>query len=250
MSGTIVYRLITKTVFTRIEVPLNAKISDLKKLIEEKTQVNPKSQQLFTDQQFKKKINSPDSSLVKTLGLKEGDAIFLKNEDAKSEFTNTEKPKGTCNHSENEVCINCIDKKKPKKEVLVKKDSKGNPLMGNEDFRKKMGLTEKCTHPPGQKCLYCMPKVDPKEEIKGKCNHGPGGECPNCVDKNLISNAKHISFDQYINDKKQQCKGTHESSSVCINCMPPAQLSYTKKKIVQIILQKCVVINACHLMQF
>ena len=102
--------------------------------------------------------------------------------------------------------------------------------MNNEEYRKKAGLTEKCNHPIGQKCLYCMPKIDTNEEIKGKCNHGPGGECPNCVDKNLISNAKHISFDQYINDKKQQCKGTHERSSVCINCMPPAQLSYTKKK--------------------
>ena len=229
MSGTIVYRLITKTVFTRIEVPINATILQLKQLIEEKTKVSPKEQQLYKDQAFTKKISSSDQTQVSSLGLKEGDAIFLKNSDAKSEFSKEEKPKGKCNHSENEVCINCIDKKRPK-EVIVKKDSKGNPLMRNEDFLRKNGLTEKCIHPPGQKCLYCMPKVDPKEEIKGKCNHGPGVECPNCVDKNLISNAKHISFDQYINDKKQQCKGTHESSSVCINCMPPAQLSYTKKK--------------------
>ena len=56
MSGTIVYRLITKTVFTRIEVPQNAKIKQLKQLIEERTQVAPKNQQLFTDQQYKKKI--------------------------------------------------------------------------------------------------------------------------------------------------------------------------------------------------
>jgi nuclear protein localization family protein 4 len=230
MSGTIVFRLITKTVFTRIEVPLKATILQLKQIIEERTQVKPKDQQLFTDQQFKKKINLSDNSPMAKIGLKEGDVIYLKNSEAKSEFSNTEKPKGTCNHSENEVCINCIDKKRPKKESIIKKDSKGNPLMKNEDFLKKSGLTEKCNHAPGQKCFYCLPKFDPKEEIKGKCNHGPGGECPNCVDKNLISNAKHISFDQYINDKKQQCKGTHESSSVCINCMPPAQLSYTKKK--------------------
>jgi nuclear protein localization family protein 4 len=205
-------------------------MSQLKSLIEERTQVASKDQQLFKDQAFKNKISYPDNYLVSKIGLKEGDVIYLKNSEAKSEFTNKEKPKGICNHSENEVCINCIDKKRPKKVENIKKDSKGNPLMKNEDFLKKSGLTEKCSHPAGQKCLYCMPKVDPKEEIKGKCNHGPGGECPNCVDKNLISNAKHISFDQYINDKKQQCKGTHESSSVCINCMPPAQLSYKKKK--------------------
>ena len=230
MSGTIVFRLITKTVFTRIEVPLKANIDQLKQLIEERTQVKKADQKIFIDQQFKKKINFPDNYPVSKIGLKEGDAIYLQNSDVKSEFSNSEKPKGTCNHSENEVCINCIDKKRPKKETTIKKDSKGNPLMTNEDFLKKSGLTEKCRHQPGQKCFYCMPTIDPKEEIKGVCNHGPGGKCPNCVDKNLISNAKHISFDQYINDKKQQCKGTHESSSVCINCMPPAQLSYTKKK--------------------
>ena len=230
MSGTIVFRLITKTVFTRIQVPIKAKMLQLKQLIEEKTQIPPKDQQLYADQKFLKKLSFPDDYLINKIGLREGDAIFLKNSDVKSEFSNPEKPKGQCNHSENEVCINCIDKKRPKKVEDIKKDKNGNPLMKNEDFLKKSGLTEKCAHPAGQKCLYCMPKLDPKEEIKGKCNHGPGGECPNCVDKNLISNAKHISFDQYINDKKQQCKGTHESSSVCINCMPPAQLSYKKKK--------------------
>ena len=230
MSGTIVFRLITKTVFTRIEVPIKANIGQLKQLIEEKTQVKKADQKIFTDQQFKKKVDYPDNYPISNLGLKEGDAIYLENSDAKSEFSNSEKPKRTCNHSENEVCINCMDKKLSKKETNLKKDSKSNPLMTNEDFLKKSGLTEKCRHQPGQKCFYCMPAIDPKEEIKGVCNHGPGGKCPNCVDKNLISNAKHISFDQYINDKKQQCKGTHESSSVCINCMPPAQLSYTKKK--------------------
>ena len=230
MSGTIVFRLITKTLFTRIEVPLKANIDQLKQLIEERTQVKKADQKIFIDQQFKKRINFPANCPISKIGLKEGDAIYLENSDAKSEFSNNEKPKVTCNHSENEVCINCIDKKRPKKETNIKKDSKGNPLKTNENFLKKSGLTEKCQHLPGQKCFYCMSTVDPKEEIKGVCNHGPGGKCPNCVDKNLISNAKHISFDQYINDKKQQCKGTHESSSVCINCMPPAQLSYTKKK--------------------
>ena len=230
MSGTIVFRLITKTLFTRIEVPLKANIDQLKQLIEERTQVKKADQKIFIDQQFKKKINFPADYPISKIGLKEGDAIYLENSDAKSEFSNNEKPKVTCNHSENEVCINCIDKRRPKKETNIKKDSKGNPLKANENFLKKSGLTEKCQHLPGQKCFYCMSTVDPKEEIKGVCNHGPGGKCPNCVDKNLISNAKHISFDQYINDKKQQCKGTHESSSVCINCMPPAQLSYTKKK--------------------
>ena len=185
MIGTIVYRLITPKIFTRIEVATTAKLIQLKQIIEERTQITPKDQKLYFDQQFRKKINFPDSTPISKLGLKQGDAIYLENSDSKSEFTENEKPKGTCNHSENEVCINCIDKKKMKKEI-IKKDTKGNILMNNEEFRKKQGLTEKCDHAPGQKCLYCMPKLNTNEEIKGKCNHGPGGECPNCVDKNLI----------------------------------------------------------------
>lgn len=229
MSGTIIFRLITPTVFTRIEVPKNGKVSDLKQIISERTNIKPSDQKLFKDQSYRTKITSSDKTPITSLGLREGDAIFLQNVDAKKEFqTSDNKPK--CNHGENEVCINCMDKKKPKNEPEKKLDSKGKPLLNFNDFRKKMGLTEKCTHQPGQKCFYCMPTTDEKTAPKPKCNHGPGGECPNCVDKNLISNAKHISFDQYINDKKQQCKGTHEASSVCINCMPPAQISYLKKK--------------------
>ena len=55
MSGTIVFRLITKTLFTRIEVPLKANIDQLKQLIEERTQVKKADQKIFIDQQFKKK---------------------------------------------------------------------------------------------------------------------------------------------------------------------------------------------------
>ena len=157
MIGTVVYRLITPKIFTRIEVATSAKLIQLKQIIEERTQIKPKDQKLYFDQKFIKKINFPDSTLISKLGLKQGDAIYLQNSDAKSEFSTEDKNKGTCNHSENEVCINCIDKRKPKKEA-IKKDSKGNPLMNNEEFRKKAGLTERCDHAPGQKCLYCMPK--------------------------------------------------------------------------------------------
>ena len=167
MQGTIVFRLITPKLFTRIEVACKSTFLQLKQLIEERTQIKPKDQKLYFDQKFSKKIYYSDSTLVTKIGLKQGDAIYLQNSDAKSELSNTETAKGTCNHSENEVCINCIDKKKPKKEIK-KKDSVGNPLMNNEEFRRKAGLTEKCNHPIGQKCLYCMGKVDPNEEIKGK----------------------------------------------------------------------------------
>ena len=94
MSGTIVFRLITKTVFTRIQVPIKAKMLQLKQLIEEKTQIPPKDQQLYADQKFLKKLSFPDDYLINKIGLREGDAIFLKNSDVKSEFSNPEKPKG------------------------------------------------------------------------------------------------------------------------------------------------------------
>ena len=112
MIGTVVYRLITPKIFTRIEVASNAKIIQLKKIIEERTQISPNAQKLYLDKSFTKKITLSDSEPIIKLRLKEGDAIYLQNADAKSEITNNEKAKGTCNHSENEVCINCIDKRK------------------------------------------------------------------------------------------------------------------------------------------
>ena len=55
MIGTIVFRLITPKIFTRIEVAAKSKLIDLKKLIEERTQIPPKDQKLYLDQQYKKK---------------------------------------------------------------------------------------------------------------------------------------------------------------------------------------------------
>ena len=49
-----------------------------------------------------------------------------------------------------------------------------------------------------------MGKVEYKGELKYTCQHGEGGKCPNCINKEYISDAKHISFDQYINDRKQK----------------------------------------------
>ena len=87
MIGTTVFRLITPKIFTRIEVATNAKLIQLKQIIEERTQIKPKDQKLYLDQQFKKKINLPDSTLISKLGLKQGDAIYLQNSDAKSDYS-------------------------------------------------------------------------------------------------------------------------------------------------------------------
>ena len=55
MIGTVVYRLITPKIFTRIEVASNAKIIQLKKIIEERTQISPNAQKLYLDKSFTKK---------------------------------------------------------------------------------------------------------------------------------------------------------------------------------------------------
>ena len=90
MQGTIVFRLITPKIFTRIEVAMKSDLLQLKKLIEERTQIKPKDQKLYFDQQYKNKINYKDSTLITKIGLKEGDAIYLQNSDAKSELSNNE----------------------------------------------------------------------------------------------------------------------------------------------------------------
>ena len=240
----IVYRLITPQCFTRVEVPVNGTIGNLKKEIEKISNVPSNQQNLFLDQKMTKKINLSDSKSIKELHLKEGETIFLQNSSSKQtqqKNQQTQKPKNQistkkkeeekkddipkCNHGENEVCINCIDKKKKKEKEKELKNEKIK-----KDILKKDGLTDKCTHPAGQKCIHCMGKVEYKGELKYTCQHGEGGKCPNCINKEYISDAKHISFDQYINDRKQKCKGTHEASTVCINCMPPAQIKYVKKK--------------------
>ena len=53
---------------------------------EERTQIKPKDQKLYLAQQFRNKINLPNSTLTHKLGLKQRDAIYLQNSDPKSEF--------------------------------------------------------------------------------------------------------------------------------------------------------------------
>ena len=245
----IIYRLITPQCFTRVEVPQNGTILNLKKEIEKISNVPPNQQNLFLDHKYTKKITLADSKQIKELKLKEGETIFLqnsskpqnqtnqnqknkKNENQKSKKTenieNSEKITPKCNHSENEVCINCIEKKNKKEKKKDEKEKKNEKI--KNDLLQKSGLTSKCNHPVGQKCINCMGKVEYKGELKYTCQHGEGGKCPNCINKEYISNAKHISFDQYVNDRKQKCKGTHEMNTICINCMPPSQIKYIKKK--------------------
>ena len=64
-----------------------------------------------------------------------------------------------------------------------------------------------------------------KGELKYNCLHGENGKCPNCVGKEFIGDAKHKSFDQFLNEKKEKCKGIHDPSSKCNNCLPPQEVN-------------------------
>ena len=221
MSQTTVYRLITPVLFTRVEVPIKGSILDLKKAVENISKIPASQQELYLDNRYQKKIAYSDSTPMNKLNLRQGDPIFLKNTPAKEIVNDVNKTNLKCNHGINEVCINCMESKK--------KQMPEKPKTTYEKIQEKSGLTEKCTHAPGQKCLHCMKTPDYKGELKYKCQHGEGGKCPNCVGKGFIENAKHKSFDQYINERKEKCKGTHEMTSICINCMPPSQIEYKMK---------------------
>jgi nuclear protein localization family protein 4 len=134
-----------------------------------------------------------------------------------------ENTKPKCSHSERETCINCIDYKKEKKQVKTE-DTKSEL----DKQKEKYGLTAKCSHSIGQKCLHCMIPAEVKE-LKYNCQHGEGGKCPNCIGKEFIADAKHKSFDQYLNERKEKCKGIHEPTSKCNNCIPPAELDFKMK---------------------
>lgn len=179
---------------------------------------------LYTDQKKLKQIIFPDSTIVTKMGLQHGDIIYCSN---KIEEVEEKKPL-LCSHSIHEVCMNCSDVKKKeeeikKKEQLIKlkpeERKKVEELQRiNEDVSRKLGT---CDHPPGIKCLKCD-KTDVKGvKLKYKCDHPPFMRCPNCQDSEFVENRKRISFDRYLLDNLQKCKGTHPINNFCMHCEPP-----------------------------
>ena len=72
----IVNGLISLECFTRIEVPENERIGNLKKSIEKISNVLSNQQNLYLVQKMIK-IIFPDSKSIKDINLKEGETIFL-----------------------------------------------------------------------------------------------------------------------------------------------------------------------------
>jgi nuclear protein localization protein 4 homolog len=58
------------------------------------------------------------------------------------------------------------------------------------------------------------------------CQHGPNAKCIHCLDNEFITDAAHISFDNWLAERKLKCKGVHPSDVKCNNCLPPSQMRY------------------------
>jgi nuclear protein localization family protein 4 len=84
----------------------------------------------------------------------------------------------------------------------------------------------KCSHGPSGKCFNCMGAEASKDEGKWLCQHGPNGKCPHCMDKEFVSDVAHVSFDNYLYEKKLKCKGVHADDVKCNNCLPPSEIRY------------------------
>lgn len=86
-----------------------------------------------------------------------------------------------------------------------------------------------CRHPPHQMCVNCAPLVPgAKVKLAMLCAHGPTGKCSNCIDDDKDTTRKHISFEEFMADRKKNCK--HDGfSATCMYCMPPSEVSYAMK---------------------
>ena len=60
------------------------------------------------------------------------------------------------------------------------------------------------------------------------CLHGPEGKCVNCLQSNKgVDKRKHLSFNEFLEKRRAKCE--HSFSAQCVNCVPPAQVSYKLK---------------------
>lgn len=79
--STIVLRVISKAGRSRIEIPQTASYSDLKTELSSRLSVDPRSLQIFADEKYTKKIAAPDTANLAQLNLKNGDMIYIANQD-------------------------------------------------------------------------------------------------------------------------------------------------------------------------
>jgi len=98
----------------------------------------------------------------------------------------------------------------------------------NETVSKILGT---CDHPPEIKCLKCSNYNVKNFKIKYSCQHRGNMKCPNCQDTEFVENRKRISFDRYLIDDLQRCKGTHPTGNFCMHCEPPRNVKNISNRI-------------------
>lgn len=70
---------------------------------------------------------------------------------------------------------------------------------------------------------------DEKVELEMLCLHGENAVCTNCLPPPPVTNAKHMSYNQYINEEKLLCQHPHDGKHICVHCIPPLDISYKIK---------------------
>ena len=222
----VIFRLISFAGFGRLDLPSTSTFIDMKKEISKILNIDLKDLKIYADVKMTQAMLFPDSTNILKLGIKEGDAIHIGN---KQESINNLINTTNVNKNKNKKEADVSTKPWPsqiKTENVIVKESKSEL----EKQREKLGLTPKCNHAETSKCLHCMSTPNYNGNIKYNCNHGENAKCPNCLGKDMIENAKHMSFDEFLNARKQKCKGSHDLNSKCNNCMPPLEVSYKMKK--------------------
>ena len=118
--------------------------------------------------------------------------------------------KKKCSHGPREKCLNCLGVTK-------------------ENHQEVAG---KCLHGPDAHCVNCMGVTSETFQNVGyTCNHPPGQRCANCAANDIkIKDARHLSFEHFVEDIKMKCKRKHTSDQKCQDCMQITNISYKVKE--------------------
>eukprot|EP01029_Cantina_marsupialis_P027591 TRINITY_DN773066_c0_g1_i1.p1 TRINITY_DN773066_c0_g1~~TRINITY_DN773066_c0_g1_i1.p1 ORF type:complete len:555 (-),score=135.14 TRINITY_DN773066_c0_g1_i1:184-1848(-) len=219
MDQLIDIRVRTRERFIKLRANQNGTLLELKRIIEKESGVPIHEQQVCFDFQGEETLES-DRHTLYDHGIGDGCMLFmLKNMDSKAKRVQTAKKKEAsgdreykrtphCTHGPNGRCLHC--------------------LPPSEETKNGDNLEWMCNHPDDKMCLNCMPlKKGDKVELEMLCQHGPEGRCINCLPPDVIKNKKHMSFEEYLAEKRAKCN--HSEGTVCVNCTPPSMVSYRIK---------------------
>lgn len=196
---------------SRVKVNLESPMSELSKLIKEKTNIDQDNQLLsFNQKNFF--IADPNIKISYIKEMEDGVQVFVKprvkeevireddgvNPFIKKKTDDEEEPRKKCTHGPMGRCLNCVDKDA---EPTKKGDGKDSKKEEKEKYITK--------------------------EVK-KCTHGPHGRCLNCITEET-TDLKHLSFDLFVDNNFAKCKN-HSEFQKCNNCLVDLEQSYKIKQ--------------------